>query len=499
VVLPGQTGKTDGYRVFAIVENRFSSKSLIGYATTDGPRPGSLHQRDLPIVFDEIQELETYDLLRYLPDLMETGHARIDLAGFPFDIWCLSILSILANPIGTSAKMSFGLILQHLCNNPVIGRRFGIILYDQDRYDERGRPTYLVPRIKVRESNLAENEEVKKSVEIFRAVEEYCRPKIKKIVEEAWDWLNTRNEEWVKRSLEAIRRLRTDSSTEKVYEFLANFIQYGYSHTRGGALYAAIVDNLDKIALGEVESFEGLKPLAEDYLNHLLDINYHSVIKIAETYEAFRELDLFTIFDTLPSYMKEIVSAVELYRRELWRQGITYPVPVEISLKQLNDFYRPSSRPYFSAILYDARRSNPTRYNKKLKDHFGFEIRKTESDELKVVIYRREPIDGFEPLGSVTESFKSENSSSFQNFQNFRTGLRDRDIGDADRPSLSDRFENSESSESSEQATEDVYEDFGLRTPRWPTLEEIEEEVKRDVEEWFRTEVLGKRKRGERG
>ncbi|OYT45858.1 hypothetical protein B6U84_01560 [Candidatus Bathyarchaeota archaeon ex4484_40] len=470
IVLPASTGKTEGYRVFAVIEDRASRKSLIGYATTDGPRPGSLHQCDLPFALDQIEETDAYELLKYLVGLMESDRARVDLAGFQFDVTSKSTIIILANPIGSSASRSFTLLLHHLCRNPTIGRRFGIILYDQDRAG------YKVPRIKTRERDLAE--ELKDAVELFRAVEEYCRPKIKKIVEEAWGWLNQRNEEWVRRALQAISRLQTDSSTEKLYEFLANFIRYGNAHTRGGALYAAIVDNLDKIALEEIENFENLKPIAEDYLHRLLEINYDSVVKIAEAFEEFREMDVLTVFDTLPSYMQEIVLALNWYRHELKRRGVDCEVPTRIPLRKLP--YQPRTRGYFSEVLRDAKRSNPLKYNERLRRYFGFELRESPESDLEAVILSPEPVEALEPLERSESVQAVEEVENFEKFENFRIGQREK----GDEESYINLSQGKPLSENDSKILKnlkilktDEYKSFGGNLPSRDGIEDLENEV----------------------
>ena len=139
-----------------------------------------------------------------------------------------------------------------------------------------------------------------------------------------------------------------------------------------------------------------MKPLAEDYLHELLEINYKSVSLIAETYEAFREMDVLTVFDTLPSYMQEIVLALNWYRRELKNLGIRYRVPAKIALRKID--YRPRNRSYFSEVLRDARRSNPLKHNRKLKKHFGFKLEQSLDGDLEAIILSPEPVEALEPI-----------------------------------------------------------------------------------------------------
>ena len=415
IVLPGQTGKTEFYRAIGILEDRATSKSLIGFADTSGPHPGSLHRCDLPFAIDQLEESETWAILRYLLGLMESGTARVDTAAYPFEIQSLSPIIFLANPIGGSSidesfdpKKDFALLLLHLSRNPASGRRFGVILYDYDREDEK----YRVPRIEKREKDLREL--LSEKIQLFRAVEEYCRPKIKRIVSELWDWLNKRNEAWINSALEVIQTLKENHETRRVYEFLAEFIYNGNTHTRGAALNIAIVENLDRIALNDISTDELLNA-AEDHLHDILELNYQSLVNITQSYERVMEREVARIFDTLPAYLKEIISAVEWLRRKE-----SLKVPLKVSLRGLP--YTPESRDYFSKVLDDARKSNPGKYKEKLRSFFGFELTK----DLDAIIYRAKPIERIQPLGNFGDF------GVFGDFENL--GEKTRTLGTTEEP-----------------------------------------------------------------
>lgn len=387
IVLPGQTGKSEFYKAIGILADRTTSRSLIGYADTSGPHPGSLHGCDLPFAIDQLEESEAWEILRYVLGLMESGTARVDTAAYPFEIQSLSPIIFLANPIGASLedesfdpKKDFALLLLHLSRNPASGRRFGVILYDYDR------EKYRVPRIEKREKDLREL--LSDKIQLFRAVEEYCRPRIKEIVSELWDWLNRRNQTWIDSALEVIEPLKENHETRRVYEFLTEFIYNGNTHTRGAALNIAIAENLDRIALNDISTDELLN-VAEEHLHDILEINYQSLVNITQSYEQVMEREVARIFDTLPAYLKEIISAVEWLRRKK-----SLKVPLKVSLRSLP--YTPESRDYFSKVLDDARKSNPGKYKEKLKSFFGFELTK----DLDAIIYRAKPIERIQPLGS---------------------------------------------------------------------------------------------------
>jgi len=367
VILPGQTGKSDWYYYVGVCETKVSANSLIGYADADGPVPGSVDGSELPFALDQIESSGLYTIFRYMLGLMETGEAVVDMAAHPFTIRSLSPFAILSNPIG-EPKSDFAVILDKLTKNPTAGRRFGIILYDKDAV-----------RIAKRERDI---ELLRQEVQLFRAVEEYALPEIKKIIYNVWDWLNERNEELVRQAIKAIEPIQDEN--QNLYLFLREFIENGGTHTRGGALRAALAMNLDKIALKEY-NIDDILSEAEEYLHDLLEINYKSIQLIAATYQETREQADLRAFDMLPTYMKEIVSAIELWRRSLTdAEKQTFHVPLNFYLNTLN--YTPRTADYFSEILKIAKKGNPEKYNEILREHFQFEIKK-ESNGLMAWIY----------------------------------------------------------------------------------------------------------------
>ena len=392
IVLPGQTGKSEWYKHVGICEDKVSANSLIGYADADGPRPGSIDGSDLPFALDQIESSGMYTIFRYMLGLMEFGEARVDMAAFPFNIHSTAVFAILSNPVG-DAKSNFAVLLEKLSRNPALGRRFGIILYDKEAV-----------RIERREKDM---DALKEKVSLFRAVEEYCLPELRRILndEEVWGWLNERNEEFIKQAVELIAPIEAEN--ENLYLFLKEFVENGGSHTRGGALRAALTLNLDRIALKE-HNIEDLLTEAEEFLSDLLRINFESIRLIAATYQETKEQGDLRAFDMLPTYLKEIVSAVELWRRGL-KDGekAQLRAPLSFYLNTLD--YKPKTEEYFSKVLDAARKGNPEKHNENLKAHFQFEVKK-ERDGLVAVVYSVDPMPHLKVFGTFVK---------FGNFEDF--------------------------------------------------------------------------------
>jgi len=384
VVLPGQTGKSEYYNAIGTLEDKVYDHSLVGYADSEGPKPGSLDKTELPIAFDQVESLTRGNILRYLPNIMERGEAIVDTAAQPFSIWSRSTLIFLSNPIG-HPKSQYAIFLEKLCRNPTMGRRFGLILYKNE-----------AKRIASREKDL--KGELSDKVALYRAVEEYALPEIRKIIhhDRVWQWLNERNEEWIRQALSLVEGLATEN--EELALFLKEFVLNGGTHTRGAALNCALVKNLARIALKEYEVDDILRD-AEEYLAEILRINFASIQAITENYrQGLQELIKMT-FDTLPTYLKEIVSAVELWRRNLSEeQKKATPVPHKLLLEALP--YVPRSAQYFSAILKDAKKGNPARHNPDLKAYFHLEVEKGDRGDPYAVIWSLDPVPTIEPVGT---------------------------------------------------------------------------------------------------
>ncbi|MCD6562670.1 MAG: bifunctional DNA primase/polymerase [Thermoproteales archaeon] len=387
IVLPGQTGKSSWYKAIGHIQDSVTAKGLLGYADTEGEHPGAIDGTELPFAIDQIENNSAYQVLRYLFNIMEYGSATVTAAAISFEVTSKSIFIILSNPIG-DPRRGFEYLLAHLTRNPTLGRRFGVILYDKEAV-----------RIEKREKDLFK--QLSEKIKLFRAVEDYARKELVKIVEDdiVWEWLNTKNSEWLDHAKKVLDSLEDDSDLK---EFLLEFIENGWTHIKGAALYCALVDNLDKIALREYD-IENIIAQAEEYLTEILDINYNSVTNLVSDFEETKEERIKRTFAQLPQYLREIVSAVEHFRRSLSEEEREeIKLPYELYLKKLP--YKPEKQKYLSKILTDIiRRGNPTKWNNDLKKLFGFEL-VIKDREVYAVLHSVDLVDVIEPIGEFDNS-----------------------------------------------------------------------------------------------
>ncbi|MDG7047285.1 MAG: hypothetical protein JRN53_06870, partial [Nitrososphaerota archaeon] len=409
-VLPPNTGKTEFAAAVGIHEDKASAPSLIGTADLDGPRPGSLNGTEVPVSFDQIEETGTRRLLRYLLSFMELGWARVDNATYPFKISGSSTIGIYANPLG-DPKNDFAFLLMKLSENPALGRRFGLFLYDYDRDNHR------VPRIAKKAKDLIAS--MGEALEVFRATEDFAKKKLKAILDndQVWTWLNEKNDVWIEQALNVIEPLRSKVSGEginnlKLYEFFANFIRDGTTHTRGAALYGAIAENLPRIALGEFDADPTPSiNRAEELLADILEMNYQSLLNIVTNVSESQVEIALRIYSDAPKYIQAIINACELLKPVLAKES---KLPVTISLKSIK--WHNEKFKYWGQVVDAFRDGNPEKSNDKLRAFFGIELSK---ERYEVTFFTFDKSLPTEPDGVLESTDLKDYFGNFGNFGNF--------------------------------------------------------------------------------
>jgi len=375
------TGKTEFYERVGHRHDKVTPRSFLGFAKSpEEMYPGVVDGTELPFGIDQIESQGAPQIMRYLFTAMEQGYGRVSSGAVEFLVKTKSSFHILGNPIGyeTSPMKSFGSLIDHISYNPAIGRRFGIIVYGRD-----------FKRVRPKTKDLTGWSQ---AISFFRAVEEYALPELKKISEDedVWGWLRTP----IPNYSETIKKVIEGIENEAVRVFLEEHALGAQHRVRAAALNVAIVENLDKISLKKYD-IKDLLSEAEDHLSEFIDINVSSIVKIAEALEEEVKLYAKTFFDNLPSYMKEIVSAVELWRR-------TQPETNTINLKEIP--YQPKDTEtyaYFSRCINRLlKRKNVEKLNEKLQRYFNFRLKRVNKD-FEVFLLNTSPCEYIEPLGTL--------------------------------------------------------------------------------------------------
>jgi len=396
------TGKTRFYDSAGIKIDKATRRAALGFAKSPTEvYPGTINGTELPTAFDQIESQDSYELAKYMLDILETGRALVDAGGVRFVVETKSSFAYLGNPVAKDAKVveGFKALLNHICSNPAMGRRFGIILFATDLKTIRGKS----------KMSIRELEEWKRRFTLFRAVEEYADSKLKQIIRDP------KITEWLHQPIKGYRET-IYSATQELDDYnLAAFFEAhaeAEHRVRGAALHAAIALLLDKIALDKITIEEILKE-AEDHLSDYVDINLQSIVHLCSMWDRLRTDQAKAYFENLSDYMKEIVSACIHYKNH-------NPEAVSVDLQKIP--YEPENKQaysYFSKCIdLLKRRKKISSLNETLKNFYGFQLVK--KDNGFVVEYLENPkppkdlpIIGNFVISSISSFRSSQREASF--------------------------------------------------------------------------------------
>jgi hypothetical protein len=413
IVAPSGVGKSVFPKVFGLLCDRATPKTLIGFATTDGIEPGVIDGAEEVIAFDQIESGEIGNLTRYMLDYMEDGRCTFAVGGVVVEEEGTAPFLFLANPLGTGGDKDFQHVLDMVNENPALGGRIGIIVYIPN--EEKERKEVSVIRGTVYELSKEEEEKWRGLVKLLRAVEDYCRKELRaiyrhpKVIEWLKQPITVEGEDGKPRSyLAAVKEIAGSLATgnPKLYEFLLNHASQAGRKIRGAALQAALLYNLKDIALNEY-SIEKILEEAEERLKEITSVNLASIANIVQDYEGKREKTASSIFHALPENFKLVVQALEAYRRVVHSlfagKG---QVPAELASVVLEDWKIPvgdlgvsKSYRYLSQALdrLKAAKGSDPRFNQ-IDANFGFRLAIVEEAGRKVV---KAVIRRWEPDGSI--------------------------------------------------------------------------------------------------
>jgi hypothetical protein len=355
-VTNGGTGKSEFYRICGECIGKATARSFLGFAKSpDEIFPGIIDGVDLPVGIDQIESQSASEIARFLFNALESGEDTVSSGAAKFKVKTSAIFNFLANPMGHSSRTdptrSFHAFIEHLSFNQALGRRIGIICYGNDFKMIRKKP------------NQESIKEWKQVWVFFRAIEEYCRPKLEKTISlpEIKKWLNeplTSYEDQVRKAVGSL-------PDEVVQVFLTEHGGGAWTRIRAAALFATFVDMMDKIALDKYSTDEILDR-ANDLLSDYVNLNLESIGKISATWSEEKATFAKYLFNNYPGYAKDILSAIELWRR-------TNPQPPEILLNQIP--YTPTSYPHFSQCISKlSKRREPAKLVDEFKRYFDIDL-----------------------------------------------------------------------------------------------------------------------------
>lgn len=391
------TGKTRFYEAAGIKIDKATRKAVLGFAKSPlEVYPGTINGTELPTAFDQIESQDSYELAKYMLDLLECGQAFVDSGGIRFQVGTKSCFAYIGNPVAKDAKVveGFKALLNHVCSNPAMGRRFGIILFATNLETIRGSDRMSVEEL----------EEWKRSFTLLRAVEEYAEPKLRQLLR------NPKVVEWLHQPIKGYRETLYSAVQEVDDHGIAAFFEAhaeAEHRVRGAALHAAIALLLDKIALDKI-SVDELLEEADELLSEYVNINLQSTADLCSMWDKLRTEQAKTFFENLSDYMQEIVGACILYKREK-------PETTTITLDQIP--YQPKNYDYFSKCIDRLKRRKTLQaLNETLRNFYGFQLVQTDGSFTVEYFENPQPPEDLKPLGFL-------NFSNFSISQSSQTGI----------------------------------------------------------------------------
>lgn len=383
----GGAGKSDFFFHAGHDFGKVTTNSFLGYAKSPTEiHPGSINGKQLPIAIDQVESQSAPQIFSYMFNALERGEDFVSSGGVTFPVRMNCTVNLLANPTSTGERVdatkSFRYLLYHLTINSMLGRRFGVILYATDLKKIKTKPS---PK------ELAAWD---KAILLFRAVEEYCTDKLHAIIEneKVQAWLNSPIRDY-DQQIEARANTIED---QNVRAFLNEHGMGAQTRVRAAALYATLVDLLREIALGEATE-DMILEYADDTLSEIVTLNIQSVQNIAANWTVENADYAKNYFKNLPAYMREIISAIELWHR-------AYPESREIGIDQIS--YQPSDPVYthLSKCVGKLKKRKPKGKGDTIQQialHYKFQLQEVPQDGWIVMFLDPAPNATIEPIGKL--------------------------------------------------------------------------------------------------
>ncbi|TFH14225.1 hypothetical protein E4H04_10595 [Candidatus Bathyarchaeota archaeon] len=358
-----------------VLIDKATRNAFLGFAKSPSEvYKGTVDGESRPMGIDQI-EVGNWGLLDYMFNVMEYGEALVSSGAAKFLIESLAPFAFMANPLTDriNVEKGFGVILDHLTNNPAIGRRFGVLVYGTDYkvLTNRSTPDSLDAW---RHQNI-----------FFRAIEEAARPRLVEIMrsKEVWDWVNTEIHGYQARMAQIAKGCNDDT----IRVFFMEHGKAGQSRVRAAALQVSLVDYLKDIALGKVD-ITAILEHAEEILPGFTRLNLESALNIAQNVGDEKRFYAEHWLETSPEYLKEIVYAVEYARR-----GGVLGDAFDLGSVADDLDYKPVNYGHITKCIYKLinRKRGIVEFNQRCKENFGFSF-KPEATQLQILLENRKPI-----------------------------------------------------------------------------------------------------------
>lgn len=364
-----KTGKSRNSGRVGVKMDKMSSSGLLGYASADDLRKGSLDGMTEPFFADEIRHGNEENIGDKLLTIFEEGASLISKGQKDMKPEFYGSFTYISNPKKTDDLDQIDYFMDFVeklgNNSQALGSRLGILLFDLNDMDKAKPDSPL---------NKDEREKLKTLVDW-----------IKDEVADQYTHIEQRLNNWLHKEYPDGYEERIDGWKARMYSQKANEFLEGhkdsYRHARGQALRMAVYQNIGYV-LKEDYSIDKIKEDAEDKFQEVMEINLFSISNLTDALsdkdrvrqhkEALLESEE-TLY--LKLFVKSVISKAK-EDEEVFEsiEPVQSLKSVFNEIKEDLDSIDDSSKYWnFSRIVYELE-DNLGRANQRLRDRYGLKL-----------------------------------------------------------------------------------------------------------------------------
>lgn len=349
--------------------DKMSSSGLLGYASADDLRKGTLDGMEEPFFADEIRHGNEENIGDKLLTIFEQGSSRISKGQKDMKPEFYGSFTYMSNPKKNDDNKDqidfFMDFVEKLGNNSqALGSRLGVLLFDMGKMDKaRGTP---LPK-----------EERNRLETIVNWIKQDIADKYRDIEAELQKWLH---QEYPESYKDRIDGWKAGLYSEKASEFISGHKE-SYRHARGQALRMSVYHHIGDV-LKEDYSVEEIRETAEDKFRKVLEINLSSIQNLSSQLsdkDRVRQKKKALLEAEQSLYMKLFVKTMISKAREDKKvfedlEPVQTLKPVFSDIKHDLDEVDTDSKYWkFSEIGYKLE-ENLGRVNRRLEDRYGLTL-----------------------------------------------------------------------------------------------------------------------------
>jgi len=361
-------GKSYNSKRVGVKMDKMSSSGLLGYASADDLRKGTLDGMHEPFFADEIRHGNEENIGDKLLTIFEEGSSRISKGQKDMRPEFYGSFTYMSNPKKSDDMDQIDYFMDFVeklgNNSQALGSRLGILLFDLGDLDKAtGTPL--------------DKEERRKLETLIEWIKEEVADEYRMIERDLQEWLHREYPESYK---DRINGWKAKMYSQKANDFLEGH-KDSFRHARGQALRMAVYENIGNV-LKKDYSMDEIRKDADDKFRELLEINLYSISNLTDALsdkDRVRQHKQALLEAEETTYLKLFVKSVISKAKE--DEDVFDSIEPVQSLKpvfheireDLDSVDEDSKYWNFSRIVYELE-ENLGRSNKRLRDRYGLKL-----------------------------------------------------------------------------------------------------------------------------